>query len=519
MGEYSKLLGAAITSIVLMIALCYAALMLRPDARRTTQLGSVKVYVAAGVAKPVEQLVKKFNQQYGANIEIARIGGSGELAGQVKTEFLSGSTNGADLLVTADADLLEDAIVDGIVAESMDLAVQRPVIAVGVNSSLKIKNVLQLVRTENIRYGVASQRAAVGKLTREMARANGVLDELEAGKTVDAENVMTLAQALAAGSLDAAVIWDTTVWQVNSQHPKPVLKVISDPAGIRDYRSEIRVGIISSTSVATESLRFARFLTAKETGQDDFEQFGFSFIVGDTWKEVPELHIYFGSMFTPVLETVVREFAQREGVNIYPRWEGCGKLVSAIRTNKDSELFPDAFLACDRVFLEQVSDEFEAPQVFSTNEVVMAVSKKVPVAIDSPSKIIDANLRVGICDPESSALGKLTQDLLSNPPYTGLYSRIAGEAAVTVDVGPTLVSQLLSEGLDVGFVYRSNLLADRHSMDELNLVKLASDKGNATQPWAISKSTPHAQLVNRLFERINQADVRSKMTEFGFGIN
>ena len=39
---------------------------------------------------------------------------------------------------------------------------------------------------------------------------------LEERKATDAENVMTLAQALVAGSLNAAVIWDTTVSPVES---------------------------------------------------------------------------------------------------------------------------------------------------------------------------------------------------------------------------------------------------------------------------------------------------------------
>ena len=132
------------------------------------------------------------------------------------------------------------------------------------------------------------------------------------------------------------------------------------------------------------------------------QSYGFFFLAGDDWEQVPEIHLYCGSMFTPVIETAVREFATREGVNLYPRWEGCGKLVAAMRSIEDENLFPDAYLACDESFLLQVQEYFYDPVEVSRNEIVLAVSKTAPSSVESPFALTNSNLRIGICDPAYS---------------------------------------------------------------------------------------------------------------------
>ncbi len=509
-------------SIIVVVILGYLAMRLRPEARRQAHdYPVIRVYCAAGVAKPVESLISAYNHTYNSRVELVRAGGSGELAGQIKSEFEIGVDDGADMYITADVLLLDQAHSEGIVAERFALAEQMPVIAVAENSQVEIRNVRQLVSMDGIKFGVASKRAAVGKIIRDIADREGLLHELEAKKTTDSENVMALAQSLAMGGLDAAVIWDTTVNQLNQAHGSTVLKVAAPADNTGQAKSSIAIGILATTESPTACLRFARYLTAPQTGQSAFESFGFTFVPGDRWEEVPEIHLYCGSMFTPVLESAVREFAEREGVNIYTRWEGCGKLVASIKSTEDPNLFPDAYLACDRMFLEQVDEYFGQPVTISKNQIVLAVSHSTADRVKSPNDLWGQNLRIGICDPELSALGRLTEIMLSEPPYADLYPKIKGTAAVTVDVGPTLISQLLSGGLDVAFVYRSNIMADPRTLESVRIVELDPRAGrqHANQPWAISKSTGNPALMQRLFEWINRAETRSRFQEYGFQIN
>ena len=108
-GQTSVALIIGLASLIAIILLMFMALRLRPDARRTSSDNvNIRVYCAAGIARPVEQLVNDFNNLMGSNVEIVRTGGSGELAGQVATEFHSGVERGADVVILADDLLLEN---------------------------------------------------------------------------------------------------------------------------------------------------------------------------------------------------------------------------------------------------------------------------------------------------------------------------------------------------------------------------------------------------------------------------
>ncbi|MCH2181494.1 MAG: substrate-binding domain-containing protein [Mariniblastus sp.] len=507
-------------SIIVMILLILMALRLRPDAQRASADDTnLRVYCASGIAKPVQELIDDFNERMGARVEIVRTGGSGELAGQVATEFESGVERGADLVVLADDLLLEKGRDGESIAEIFPAAIQRPVIAVAADSQLEIDSLADLVNRPGLNYGLTSNRAAIGKLAREVAGRDGLLEPLEANRKTDAENVMTLAQALVTGNLDAAILWDTTVNQLNQANQQPVLKIAAlvDPQD--EFSGEVGLGVVSTTRHPTLAIQFARYATAPETGNPTFRQFGFTAQPGDQWEEVPEIHLYLGSMFTPVLEQQVREFARRQGINVYPRWEGCGKLVASINSITDPDLFPDAFLACDFRFLEQVQDRFESPVTISSNEIVMAVQRSQAEGIESPQDLLASDLRIGICEPEQSALGWLTRQLLSSPPYAGLYEQLEARSAVTVDVGPTLVSQLLAGGLDAALVYRSNVMADPQSMQQIEIISLApSTHSRAVQPWAISKGTKNRQLMQRLLEMIVRSDTINRFEQAGFQV-
>lgn len=278
-GSAAKLLILVLASICLAIGLFTAALNLRPDARTGTNAATtVRVYCASGCVKPVQQVIARYNKQFGTDVRLTRTGGSGELAGQIKAEFKTGVERGADLFISADDQLLSQAQIEGIAAKQFPLAIQNPVIAVTAHRDVRISDITELATHAKIKFGIASERAAIGKIVREIARREGVLTELESSKTVDSENVMTLAQALATGSLDAAVIWDTTVNQVNQANRSPVLKIIAAADNSGKTTSSIAIGVMTNSRSQAESLQFVEFLSSPETGRPTFDQFGFSFI-------------------------------------------------------------------------------------------------------------------------------------------------------------------------------------------------------------------------------------------------
>ncbi len=520
-GRISPISIAALVSATLLMGLGFWTMSLRPEARAVTapEETVLRIYCAAGIAKPVEEVVEAFNREYQTRVEIVRLGGSGELAGLIETEFESEVEPSPDLYVTADDLLLEIAAKKGIVAEQLPLAIQKPVIAVPVDSTLSHKTFQEIAEDSTLDFGICSNRAAVGKLARRIAKRDGFEEALESNKKTESENVMVLAQSLVSRSLDAAVVWDTTVKQVNAASSEPKLRVLCDADSKREYESNIATGVLSRSKNPTLALKFARYLTSPEKGKQAFEKYGFHFVEGDSWEERPEVHIYLGSMFTPVLEERLREFADREGIDLYSRWEGCGKLSASINAIKDPDLFPDAYLACDRIFLERVQQHFRDPITVSTNDIVMAIRNDVRHTIVHPKDVMADGVRVGVCDPELSALGYLTRELLSQKPFAGVYSQLKDQASVTVDVGPTLISQLSAGGLDVAFVYRSNVLADDELRKKIRIVEiddLGQNTAFATQPWAVSKNTRNPELIHRLFLVIRDEESAGRFEKAGF---
>ena len=267
-----------LASVVIVIGLSFAALKLRPDAQEAIgNRNLVRVYCASALANPVQRVVDRYNRELDANVQILRTGGSGELAGQIKTEFDSSIDYGADILISADDELVKDAIAAGRISDGFLLANQKPVIAVTAKRNTHFKSLRELAASD-LRFGIASERAAIGKTVRLIARQEGCLDLLESRKTTDAENVMTLAQSLLTGSLDAAVLWDTTVVLVNEsvKDDEQKIEIAADVKFSNQFQRPIVVGVISTTRSNAESLRFARYLTDPQQFRKNFEEYGFT---------------------------------------------------------------------------------------------------------------------------------------------------------------------------------------------------------------------------------------------------
>ncbi len=311
-----------VASAGLVLALSILILMIRPDARSKPSNDRVRVYCASGVAAPMNELVSIYNRKYGSQVEVIRTGGSGQLAGQIKTEHELG-LNGADVYISADEDLIQVAIAEGLISKAKSIAWQRPVIAVHGNSELKLNSLSDvlsgaqsdalpdLVSNGEIRFGIAAKQSAIGRLTRELAQQEQLLDRLELQKATDSENVMTLAQALVTRSLDAAIVWDTVVYQVNNANQSndanqsnqvdrsksasesgdstttnrssesfPKIKIAAVLDDSEQFVSPIIAGVLKKAEAETqaqkEASNFVDFLAKSQVSKRTFERFRFS---------------------------------------------------------------------------------------------------------------------------------------------------------------------------------------------------------------------------------------------------
>ena len=273
-GSASKLLIFALGSAIAVVVLSMAALNLR-QADKKTKFNSVRVYCAASVAKPVEQVIESYNREFGGNVEIVRIGGSGELAGQIKLEFETDVKLAADLFVSADDALLGSALRSRVVAKRFPIAQQMPVIAVRVDSEIEVSSLKELI-SKDLKFGIASEHAAAGQMVRLLAGREGVLRELESRTATEAENVMTLAQALATGSLDAAVIWDTTIQQMNQTAEEDILRLAAFADQSKSAHGHIAIGLLAKSEASDSAQKFCQYLSSSTASESAFQQYGFA---------------------------------------------------------------------------------------------------------------------------------------------------------------------------------------------------------------------------------------------------
>ena len=472
----------------------------------------LRLYCAAGLREPTQLILDAYEEAYGVTVEL-HTHGSGTLFGQIRTEAKSGA--GPDLYLTAEASYADQGRKQSLLNEVIPIGTQRPVMIVAPGNPKEISSLNDFVDpTKSIDFGIANEGAAVGVKTRLIADQLGIREQLEAMRKTEQETVIALAEAVKIGALDAAVVWDTTAMMTQGIEVVPT----SEPA-FETGVSQISISVTSVTNRPTEALRLARFITARDKGLATYREYGLATETGDRWDEHPDLVVYCGSMFEPVLADAIEAFNRREGVTIRPQWAGCGKLVAQMRVINDPSLFPEAYLACDERFLDMVEPRFEERSIISKNPIVIAVHKDNPVSIKAPQDLLNPELRVGVCHPEDSALGYLTKQMLSDPMFDGMYASLEQSKTLEVDTGPTLVSQIIAGGLDAVVVYRSNVVANPANLDKLEIIPI-DDAGTglalASQPWAIAKQAEHKQLMHRLFEMIMSESSADRFQDAGF---
>ncbi|MEE3365758.1 MAG: molybdate ABC transporter substrate-binding protein, partial [Planctomycetota bacterium] len=264
---------------------------------------SLTFFCAAGIRQPVEAVAKAYLEEYGVRINLD-YGGSNTLLSRIET------ARTGDLYLAADESYIKTAREKGLVAESIPLARMKPVIAVAEGNPKNIKTIEDLLR-KDVRTVLGNpDQAAVGKRTRKLLKASGHWTRLESlvrETGTFQPTVPEVANTVKIGGADAAIIWNTTTKIVDGIDAVEVPEL---------DRGEVlvTVGILKTASSATEALKFARYLAAKDRGLRKFKEFGFNPVQGDNWAEVPELTFFCGSVNRRAVEQAIKKFQVREGV-------------------------------------------------------------------------------------------------------------------------------------------------------------------------------------------------------------
>lgn len=476
-----------------------------PSTEQREASTSLLMYCAAGMRLPVEQIVADYEQEHGVSVQL-QYGGSNTLLSQ-----LSVAKTG-DLYLAADDSYILLAQERGLVKEAIPLANMRPVIAVKKGNPKGIQKVDDLLRDDVTTALGNPDQAAIGKKTRSLLTESGHWEELESHVTnngVFKPTVPEVANDVKLGSIDAGIVWDTTLALY------PDLEAIRTPE-LDAGTAQVHIGVVTDTEQPTASLRFARYLSARDRGLLTFAENGFETVEGDVWAKTPEITFFCGSVNRRAVERLINQFEQREGAVVNTIYNGCGILTAQMRTIRDQEQgagFPDTYMACDRYYLENVKEWFQEDVDISDTEVVIAVPKGNPAGIRSLKDLTKEGMRIAIGQPEQCTIGVLTLDLLKEE---GIYDEVMKNVVTQTATSAMLLPTVTTRSVDAALTYATDTQAEA---DKVDTIAIDSDAATAIQPFAIATSSDHKELSRRFYRAVAAARTTFEAVGFHFRLD
>ena len=450
------------------------------------------VYCAAGLKPVVEAVAKDYEREQKTSVQL-QYGGSGTLLSNLRV------AQRGDVFIPADTSFIDLGNSNHLLAEVLPLARMSAVVVVAKGNPKNIRSIRDLLR-DGVRVSLGNpDSVAIGTVARAALTRSGDWAALSARALVFKPTVNDVANDVKLGAVDAGIVWNVTVAQYSE------LEAVAVPE-LSTARSEVSACVLQSSAQPTEALRFARYLSARDRGLRRFQESGFEVMPGDVWNPHPSVLFYSGSVNRLAAEPTLREFEQREGVDITRVYNGCGILTSQIRSGQR----PDAYFACDVSFMDTVQSYFQPAVALARTPLVLAVRKGNPKVIGGLSDMTRTTLKVGLCQEDQSALGALSARLLRS---VGLWDSVKSNLAVQAPTGDLLINQLRSGALDVALVYAANTAA---VLDTVEVIRLTGPGTMAIQPYAVSRNSDHAQLMSRLQQALESKVSRDRFVSAGF---
>ena len=486
----------ALGSLVVLALLCF--LLFRSDKPASKTGGSLRIYCAAGISVPVQEIIEQYRDKYGVEFETV-FNGSGALLTSIKADP-------GDLYLAADVTYMQDADKLGLIDEVAPIARQSPCIAIR-KGTAEITSLADLVN-DDVKLSLADpQVAAISRVAKKMlsqSRLNGeaAWDVLFEKATVTRGTVNEVANDIKAGVVDAGIVWDATAGQYDELE---VVRIAEFPPA----QKQISLAVLHQSSNPTRALHFLRYMTSREFGLPVFEKLGYDVVEGDVWAEHPKLTLFTGGLMHHAIQETIERFEEREGVGVQLVPNGCGVLVAMIRSGEH----PDAYFACDTSFMTMVDDLYPEPVDVSGTEMVLITKRGGNFeSLNNINQLANTQLRLGLCNPEFSALGELSKQLLQS---NGQWDAIQ-EKKLVVDWPATadrLVESVVLGAMDAAIVFRANTTRQK---SKLNVHSIDDPGAEAVQPIAVGIDSKYPLLTRRFLEALRSGDSRARFEDHGF---
>ena len=469
----SKSVSALLVSLVLLVGLIWmvAGSGSRPettnpngDAGGDDSQIEITLYCAASNRAVMEEIRKDYEEETGRKVTI-QYGPSQTLLSQLEI------AQTGDLYLPADDSFLGMGKEKKLIREELSVARMQAGLAVPAGNPQNIETLADAI-AKKVRIVQANpEAAAVAKLTKQVLSNTGTWTTLDQATTAYRTTVTDVANDLLVGAADAGIVYDAVL------HTYPKLEFVAIPE-LQPAASLIALGVLEFSSQPTAALHFARYVTARDRGLKHYSEHGFQVASGDAWADVPEISVYAGSMLRPAIEDTIVAFEEREGVKVSRVYNGCGILVAQMKAGQH----PDAYFACDKEFMSQVTDLFPEAVDVSQNELVILVQKGNPKQLASLKDLGKEGLRVGVGHEKQCAMGWITQNTLREG---GIQKEVMANVTVQSPTGDMLVNQMLTGSLDAAVVYLSNAAGAGAKLDALAIQGI--ECSTATQPWAVAQ--------------------------------
>ena len=502
-NEESQMTGKKVIGFGVLAAAVLSALLFLISKPREGRNGDepLLLYCAAGIKPPVLELARRFELEYGVRIQL-QYGGSGTLLSNI------GVSRKGDLYIAADHSYIEIAQQKGLIAETLPLAWQRPVIAVQKGNPKNIRTLNDLLRP-GLRVAFGNpETASIGRQTRLLLANAGLWDAARQQveqRGVFKPTVPEVANDIKLGAADAGIIWDATAAQI------PELEAVHVPS-FDEARKEISVAVLKSSAQPTAALRFARWLNSM-VGNEVFHQYGYDAVEGDDWAWHPEITFFCGAVNRRAVDQVIKDFELREGVTVNTVYNGCGILTGQMRTinrEQGGAGFPDVYMACDRYYLENVRDWFQEDVDVSDADIVIAVPEGNPKNIQRIGDLAKPGMRVSVGQPEQCTIGALTRIMLEKME---IYQQVMSNVVMQTASSAMLIPTVTTKSVDATLAYITDTRAED---DKVDAVYIDSPFAKAVQPFSIARSSRYKHLGRRLFDALAAAEKQFEDAGFHF---
>jgi molybdate transport system substrate-binding protein len=232
-----------------------------PAAKATP--ATLSLYCAAGIQPPVFEIITAYEQSHPVTFE-TKIGGSGSLLSQIVV-------GGGDLFLAADRLYLDEASKRNLTSEIIPFAFQYPVILVQKGNPKKISGLNDLLKAD-VRLSLADpKRAAISKVVSALLQKGDNWEPLWKKAIIHRETVNEVGNDVKLAAADAGIVWNATAAQY------PDLTVVRVPE-FNSAKSEIAVGLLSSSKDPRLAQEFISYLTDPQHGLPVFARHGYELI-------------------------------------------------------------------------------------------------------------------------------------------------------------------------------------------------------------------------------------------------